>query len=362
MIRQQQGQRCAFTRADPFEQIIRYMLGLARASGSPETSLLNTFDNMFVAYYAIRLLWKSPGTRYTSLEAWKWVTEKGIFGGDDGVVADIPEWALTKAAEQLGLNVKPVSIVRGDPFVNFLARFYTRDLWNGNPTSCCDVKRQLAKLHMANGRTDVTPKQKLKDKLIGYALSDANTPIIGKFATKGLKLLDSVKTAGVYQSWSTQGESQYPNEFHEDFDDLVEMQIPTFHRDAYEDWVDILSDADTMLVAPSFMGEIMPLANSLPGVQNNIDTAQEPPEPPSASSSELPSASSSGPVVGPSGPALPLPATPKPPPGKPPLGQGGHSALGANNNKGGKSAPARSVKPKSRTKGQSRASRKPSQG
>ena len=80
---------------------VKYNTHLARASGSPETSPLNTILNAFVAFLGFRMTRKG-GSFMDMHEAWDAL---GIYGGDDGLTADQDGKAAEKAALMMGLKL-----------------------------------------------------------------------------------------------------------------------------------------------------------------------------------------------------------------------------------------------------------------
>jgi hypothetical protein len=60
--------------------------------------------------------------------------------------------------------------------VEFLARRYSPAVWDGDPTSCSDITRQLGKWHLSDKKFD--PRIIAFNKALGYAYSDYSTPVI----------------------------------------------------------------------------------------------------------------------------------------------------------------------------------------
>jgi hypothetical protein len=164
---------------------------MGRMSGSPETSLLNTICNAFVAYAAIR---QTPvnGKYPTSEEAFM---SLGIYGGDDGLTADVDSEIYESVAKKMGQCLTSTVYKRDESGVNFLARLYSPLVWNGESSSMCDIARQLLKLHVAAHLTDVTPLMKLRAKCLGFALTDANTPILGPYCQLVLAKTENISVA-----------------------------------------------------------------------------------------------------------------------------------------------------------------------
>jgi hypothetical protein len=165
----------------------KYDTGAARLSGSPETANFNSLDNAFSSYVAYRKT-ICEGRYLTPDEAWALLL-RCLFGGDDGLVRNMDPKVYVSACTSLGLIPKIELVRRGEFGVMFLARVYSPDVWFGDLNSCCDVLRQLSKLHVSR---HLPPKVTAEDKLVakcrGYIMSDPNTPILGPFCHKVLAL------------------------------------------------------------------------------------------------------------------------------------------------------------------------------
>jgi hypothetical protein len=195
---------------------VKYDTGTARASGSPETATFNSIDNAFAAYLGTRCT-RINGTYTNHATAWAKL-QQCIFGGDDGLSPDIDVDAYTKACESIGLRVKCDPVTRGRFGVMFLARAYSPDVWFGDQTSCCDIRRQLGKLHVTGILpSTVTPWDKAVQKARAFALSDANTPVLGPWAARVVRLAEGYVCNAESESikpYSTKyaPEAQYPND------------------------------------------------------------------------------------------------------------------------------------------------------
>lgn len=150
-----------------------YMSGTARASGSAETSVLNSLLNAFVSYVALRNV-NEVGMRLSPQEAY---SRLGVYGGDDGLVADIPPEGMKSAARLIGQELTVETVKHGDLGIKFLSRYYGPHVWFGNLDSVCDVPRMIAKFHTCVALPPkVTPERKLSEKLRALSLTDWNTP------------------------------------------------------------------------------------------------------------------------------------------------------------------------------------------
>lgn len=158
---------------------VHYETGYSRLSGSPETSCFNSLVNAFVAYIALRRTRGHDGLYHSPLEAY---ARLGIYGGDDGLTAEVDVQQYVRSAIDLGqvLTVEPIK--RGEFGIKFLARVYSPEVWFGDVNSCCDLKRQIAKFHTtANMPQNITPVMKLTEKARAFLLNDRYTPILGEF-------------------------------------------------------------------------------------------------------------------------------------------------------------------------------------
>lgn len=156
---------------------------LAQGSGLPDTSNFNSLDNAFnnfLAYYY----------QTGSFDiAWSMLNNLVILGGDDTVAGDLLDENINKASTAIGHVITSDIYKVGDPGVNFLARQYGPYLWEGDTNSCTDVMRALSKLHTTvTLPPNVTPLEKLAQKLTSLYYTDAQSPIIGCLISKWLEL------------------------------------------------------------------------------------------------------------------------------------------------------------------------------
>jgi hypothetical protein len=164
---------------------IKYDTDTSRASGSPETSALNTIANAFMVYSAFRST-KKKGAYIPPREAYK---KLGIYGGDDGVTGNVDPTAFKIATDRVGQQLEIAVIRRGEIGVEFLSRHYSPDVWFGDVNSVSDIRRQVSKLHSThNLPANVTPVEKLIEKARSFYLTDPHTPVIGAWAKKVLEL------------------------------------------------------------------------------------------------------------------------------------------------------------------------------
>ena len=223
---------------------VKYFSDMTRLSGSPETSGHNTLENAFIAYLGFRMS-KHPksGEFYTPSEAYAKLCSGVEVGGDDGIMADLPAESYKKAAAALGHSVT-LSIVKvGDSGVNFLSRYYGPNVWYGDPTSMCDLLRTLRKFHLTTD-PNADPVEKFKEKALAVVFTDANTPIIGRYARGFLeaaevKIPTSISRVSPDTSWwaaSFDQTCQFPNEWDEWMSEHAVEALPDFDWEAFLAW------------------------------------------------------------------------------------------------------------------------------
>jgi len=245
---------------------VHYNSGLARGSGSPETSVFNTLLTGFVMFLAYCL----GGRNYD--EAWKQVCDKAACQGDDGIAADMHEQEAVRAANMVGQKLTIQLRGRGET-VSFLARHYGPDVWFGDTDSCCDLARQLSKFHLATYVEDDDSKRllKLREKAFAYWLTDEHTPVLGDFVSKVLELGPvthavpgtDVATAEkdgthVYRNlhgiWNSEiaSSDQYPSkpDHHGWKLALLEHQLPDFAVGRFITWVQSCTSLSELMVPP----------------------------------------------------------------------------------------------------------------
>jgi hypothetical protein len=171
---------------------VRYDSGQTRLSGSPDTAAMNSTDNAFAAYVALRL------EGFSKEEAWQ---RLGRYGGDDGISRGMKE-CWVRACQMLGLEVK-IEIVKNGGSVPFLGRIYTNGFHS--PASMIDFKRMIAKLHVTFAQErDI--KVIANRKALSLKWSDSKTPFIGAWARAVLRLTTHLKANDEHvsreeQSW-----------------------------------------------------------------------------------------------------------------------------------------------------------------
>jgi hypothetical protein len=228
---------------------VKYDTGTARASGSPETAAFNSLINAFTAFLALRMTRESgafisPARAYTRL---------GIYGGDDGLTANVNPVMYIKAGEMIGQVLTVDAINHGLPGIKFLARVYGPYVWFGDLNSCCDLPRQLSKLHVTVAlNPNVTAEMKLVEKMRSYFLTDADTPVIGPFAHKVLSLAGGIPETNFLNIWNSDVpfELQYPNDYQDWFVAYASDALPEFDFQLFHYWLATVTNLTECLNPP----------------------------------------------------------------------------------------------------------------
>jgi hypothetical protein len=271
--RSQHGQRAVATFGTWYET------DYSRASGSPETGIFNSMVNAYVAFYALRST-KVKNSFIQKQSAWFGL---GIYGGDDGITADIPAEAYKKAATSIGQELTVETIKRGQPGIKFLARIYSPHVWFGDLNSCCDIKRQLSKLHTTVCLPpSVTPTKKLLEKMRSFILSDQFTPIIGDLAHSvlciyGQEIIADDETAQM-RSWLSRFEKefQYPNHSADWMMDHLQVSMPEFDFKRFTLWLGQANSLEYILTAPMFQEQTDAKSSVPVVVDDNVIPANVP--------------------------------------------------------------------------------------
>jgi hypothetical protein len=247
---------------------IEYLTLFSRLSGSPDTATFNGTVNAFVAYLEKRLT-REDGSSYTPQEAWNAL---GIYGGDDGLSIDVNPACAKRAAKMIGQDLEVEPVNRGDLGVKFLARVYSPNVWYGDLNTCCDLPRQLTKLHVTiNLGHKVTPEMKFLEKMRAYFLTDENTPILGDVVRRARYLLEADfemdKLTAPMRPWGSDvpKDVQYFNDSADWMMDYVYTVLPEADVLAFVAWV---TSCNTLqdLMKPPLLREGTPAESSVPVV------------------------------------------------------------------------------------------------
>jgi hypothetical protein len=220
--------------------------GSSHGSGCSATSPFQTLRATFTSYLAFRKQGNDPQAAFARL---------GIHLGDDGLDANLKTTQHLWAAERVGLVLEAHVVHRGDSGVNFLARYYSPEVWGGSLDSMCDVARQLSKLHVTVRLPHtVTPFQKLVEKARSYVATDGNTPVIGPLCKRVLlhEPTSTGRALGVGTWWSKFEKSvQYPNENVGGWMDVeFSRLLPEFDRSRFDEWLDSARCPEELLSPP----------------------------------------------------------------------------------------------------------------
>jgi hypothetical protein len=184
------------------------------------------------------------------------------------LTADLDCKIYVSSAAMIGQELQAEAVHRGKLGVKFLARWYSPHVWFGFKDSCCDIVRQLSKLHVSIALPPhVTAIQKMAEKARSYVLSDRATPIIGPFCHKFLELShltlaeDDTK---LMRSWNARydSEAQYPNDHDQWMFEYLQTVLPEFEYKKFSAWLLDCKCPEDMLRAPLFME---PKAPAVPG-------------------------------------------------------------------------------------------------
>lgn len=296
---------------------VRYDIGDSRESGSAETSTFNSIACSFIAYTAARNLGMSPERAWASL---------GVYGGDDGLTADIPYDALAAAASAVGQKMTGGEVVRGDMGVSFLARTYMRDVWYGDPNSCCDFPRTMGKCHLTTRDLPVVGAVVvLVEKFRGLGASDPWTPILGAFSQLVMRLAAQARypdedlgnqSSLTYLGRGCEQHEQYPNYACPDMFDYVANSVPGFEPSHFLAWLGTVTCLEDMLSPPAIAPPAAP-PSRIPTAIAGYDKASMDayvPDPPMV---VLPPIDLAAPPSLPTSPLVPRGSDPSPPPPAP---------------------------------------------
>jgi len=236
-------------------------------SGCPGTSAYQTLRSTFTAFLGFRRQQYVDGVEPCPQAAFDAL---GIHLGDDGADADLRPECHEWAASAVGLVLEASCVQRGDRGINFLARYYSPEVWEGCLDSMCDIKRQISKFHTTvRLPANVPPEHKLVEKAMAYVATDRNTPIIGPFCRRTLELSKyRPKTLlGIGTWWSKfEYSSQYPNENIGGWMDAeLNLSLPKFDIPCFDHWLAHARTATELLSAPLFQ-EIEPATTTTPVV------------------------------------------------------------------------------------------------
>jgi len=156
----------------------KYLSGFSLLSGDPNTSIIGSFFNAFLAYCHHRENGK------THEEAMRLL---GIYGGDDGVTPVENIDVYKRVAAELGMSLdaqmhsaQTFNASDSETYVKFLSRVYSPLVWNGSPDSCCSFLRTASKLTYST-HTD-RKGTRLVQKCQSLLINDPHTPVLSDYS------------------------------------------------------------------------------------------------------------------------------------------------------------------------------------
>jgi hypothetical protein len=171
---------------------LSYLQLFARGSGFRDTSLGNTLLNMFVSFCALRRTGLGPLAAFERL---------GLYGGDDGLTADIDVEVYRRTCADMGLITKAATIKYGSP-VMFLARVWSPGVWEGDANNMTDPLRALSKVHLTTLGDHYDNLSVMKWKCQSYVATDGNTPLLGAFCNKVLSMRGGDTKVAGHATWA----------------------------------------------------------------------------------------------------------------------------------------------------------------
>jgi len=257
----------------------KYDTNFTRASGSPETSAFNSLTNCFVSYVTLRTTLKGSYGHNPS-SAWELL---GIFGGDDGLNADVNIPLYLKSAQRIGQVVEAEPVAKGQLGVKFLSRFYGPEVWYGDPNNCSDIKRIMSKIHLSQTLPPaITPAIKLHEKCRCLIMCDPHTPVLGPLCQRvcdlgnanvhGInyhtKYVDSVRMT--LHTWNSQYATnvQYTNRDAEWMHTVLERDLEGIDEIKFITWLAAAPTIDHIIQNAYLLTDIQPAKISEPVVVN----------------------------------------------------------------------------------------------
>jgi len=217
------------------------------------------------------------GRRLAGLNFYEAYDAPGEFGGDDSIAEGLgpDNHYLVEGAAAMGQKIIAESYRRGMDGVNYLSRFFTSDVWCGDPASTCDLGRILSKLHVTV-RFDVDPVEKLRQKLMGLFRTDYNTPVLHEIIQTAMRLgYDMRANLDLRMSswWAKYGaDVNWPNISDHFNNDWLLKFLPTANPGPLFDYLRKTLEASQLLTMPLIVApEDVPItASSLTVVDDEV--------------------------------------------------------------------------------------------
>jgi len=188
---------------------VHYVAENNTLSGSAITTFRNGNSNAFSNYCALRAC-NDATTSWAKL---------GMYGGDDGITADIDPKHLAATFAKMGMSIKAKSQPAGLP-IDFLGRIYL-DLTTCSH-SIIDPMRHAVKVHITTQPSVVPDNVVLWQKAIAYMVTDSELPIISNWAKMIMRVIPR-PTDAVFGKWQNTGRtdanywSQFENPYDQDY-------------------------------------------------------------------------------------------------------------------------------------------------
>lgn len=268
---------------------VEYETGSTELSGNPATTAMNTLGTFASFYCALR------EAGYSKEEAFALATDLSAIAGDDGTLGDggrpLSDEHIASGYAMFDMTAEIISHTReSGTHLAFISRIYSPQVWFGCPDSCCDIVRQITKIHLSSRLpVGVTPLDKLVEKMRGFAFCDANTPVIREFLAvlrDGGVLADPMVGSTAYrsklQSWWAVAfpdkESQWPNANEQLWQDAYfESVLPDFNWKTFREALAMASSyksVSRLLTLPLCVDPKIPVVAQpliLDGVAHNAD-------------------------------------------------------------------------------------------
>jgi len=263
---------------------VPYYLLDGRGSGGDGTADMNSMDNAFMVYCALR----EQGL--SSDEAWAHLNGgpvgcpqrgKVVLGGDDAVLGNIIRSIFEKVAKDCGQVVKYDEVHRNSGrWVGFLGRKWSPGIFQGEGNSCADLMRQLCKLHLSSADALKDPMRKLAEKMDAFVLTDPHSPVLGEFARKlkSFRVMSSLADDQKRESWFANFSSdvQFINYEEPWMYDLLRAQCPEFELEKFRTWLSEVKCANDLLSPPCCVRYNLPAAAGVQEPNGRIEVSAKP--------------------------------------------------------------------------------------
>jgi hypothetical protein len=241
-----------------------YFSGYSRGSGDAATADFNSMFTAYIDYCAARETLVN-GVKMTHKQAWACLL---AYGGDDAININIDPNQIKKMAKLFGQEYEVETYPRGAAKVNFLNRYFSQYVWNGDENSMSDPQRALSKFFTC-AKNVVDPRKRVGERASGYYKMDRNTPVLGTLIAliHDVMFKDEDWTTGTEISreslspWfgNVQLDNNWPNTDSDWMEDMFYTFIPDFDMNTFKSWVyhcRTTMNADFIFRAPLCVPEI----------------------------------------------------------------------------------------------------------